>query len=44
VTSGKDGKISTAIKASNSGRWRLVYGGRSTTGPATSGSDAVVVK
>ncbi len=38
------GKISTTVKATKSGSWRLVYAGVSTTAPATSVADAVKVK
>jgi hypothetical protein len=44
VTSSSAGKVNTTVKASKTGRWRLVFAGISTTSPATSASDAVKVK
>jgi hypothetical protein len=43
IVAGKGGKFSTKVKATKSGRWRLSFGGLSTTAPATSASDAVKV-
>ena len=37
-------EIATTVKATKSGRYRFVFAGISTTAPATSTSDAVVVK
>jgi hypothetical protein len=44
VSADAKGKISTTVKATKSGRYRFVFAGISTTAPATSTSDAVVVK
>jgi hypothetical protein len=43
VTASSKGKVSTTVKASKSGRWRLVFAGYTTTSSATSASDAVRV-
>jgi hypothetical protein len=43
VTASSKGKVSTTVKATKTGSWRLFYPGVSTTAPATSGSDAVKV-
>ena len=43
VTASSKGKVATTVKASKSGRWRLVFAGFSTTSSATSASDAVKV-
>ena len=44
ATSGAGGKVSTTVKVTKTGRWRLVSAGTSTTATATSGSDAVKVR
>jgi hypothetical protein len=44
VKSTTGGKISTTIKATKSGSWRLSYPGNSVTGSTTSAADAVTVK
>jgi hypothetical protein len=44
VTSGAGGKVSTAVKATKTGRWRLVSTATSTTASATSASDVVKVR
>jgi len=43
ITGASNGKYSTTVKASKTGRWRLVFAGVSTTSAATSTSDAVKV-
>ncbi|HST86579.1 MAG TPA: hypothetical protein VLL08_32880 [Kineosporiaceae bacterium] len=44
VKASSKGKISTTVKATKTGTWRLFFAGLSTTAPATSGTDAVKVK
>jgi len=44
VTSSKKGALKTTVKASGSGSFRYVYAGSSTTEPATSAGDHIVVK
>ena len=44
VTAAAGGKFATTVKADRSGRYRLVFAGISTTAPATSTSDAIVVR
>jgi hypothetical protein len=43
VTATAKGKISTTVKATKTGTWRLFFPGISTTAPATSATDAVKV-
>jgi hypothetical protein len=43
ITGASNGKYSTTVKASKTGRWRLFFAGISTTSSATSASDAVKV-
>jgi hypothetical protein len=43
VTSSKKGALETTVKASRSGSFRYVYAGSSTTEPATSAGDHIVV-
>jgi len=44
TTSSTYGTVSTSVNATYDGRWRLVYGGSGTRGPATSLSDYVDVR
>jgi hypothetical protein len=44
LTAGTGGRIKTTVKASKSGRWRLAFGGVSSTAPSTSKVKAVKVK
>jgi len=43
VRTAEGGKVSTKVAATESGTWRLHYGGNSTTGPANSTGDDVTV-
>jgi hypothetical protein len=43
VIAGKGGKVATKVKANQTGRWRFVFAGVSTTAGATSASDGVAV-
>ncbi|HST86577.1 MAG TPA: hypothetical protein VLL08_32870 [Kineosporiaceae bacterium] len=43
VKASSKGKVSTTVKATKTGRWRLYFPGVKSTAPATSGSDAVKV-
>ena len=43
VTAGTGGKVSTTVKATKSGSWKLAFAGVSTTASSTSNADAVKV-